>query len=292
MWNRMRLVGPRLARVLRKSSWTNRIASLVLLLTLVAAAVPDLIAPFDPVKAVPVDRMLGIGVDGHLLGTDAIGRDIFSRLVYGSRAVWTVALAVSAGSLLLGSLLGATSGYIGGAFDAVVSRAIDGVLAFPPVLLGLVLAGIAGPGTWTAIAALAVVFTPLTTRVMRASVLAERGAAYVHASAGLGHRPIVTLVREVLPNTIGPMIVVTTLIASRAIIVEASLSFLGVGTQPPQPSWGLMAAEAQQYIFIAPGQVLIPVLTLAAVVLSLNFIGDAMAEVLDPESRSVRVNTR
>lgn len=283
-------MGRRLVRVVRKTNWINRIASLILGLTLVMALIPDLFASYDPIKAVPTDRLLGIGVEGHLLGTDAIGRDIFSRLVYGSSTVWTVGLAVSAGSLLLGSLLGALAGYFGGAFDAIVSRAIDGVLAFPPILLGLVLAAIVGPGTWTAIAALAVVFTPLTARVMRASVLSERGAPYVLASEGLGHGRMRTLIREIAPNTVGPMVVVTTLIASRAIIVEASLSFLGVGSQAPAPSWGLMAAEAQQFIFIAPQQVLIPVVTLAAVVLALNFIGDAMAEALDPESRSYRAD--
>lgn len=271
-----------------RGSWTTRVAAAVLLVTLVAAAVPGLFSSFDPEQAVPVDRLLGFGVDGHLLGTDAIGRDVLSRLVHGARLAWMVGLAVAAGSLVLGSLLGAAAGYFGGALDAVVSRFIDGVLAFPPILLGLVLAAILGPGTWTAVCALIVVYTPLTARVMRAAVMTEKAAPYVLASRGLGHHGLRTLAREIFPNTLGPMVVVGTLIASRAIIIEASLSFLGVGTQQPRPSWGLMAAEAQPQFLLAPAQLVLPVVVLAVLVLALNFVGDALAEKLDPHSRATR----
>ncbi|ANH37623.1 Glutathione transport system permease protein GsiD [Nocardioides dokdonensis FR1436] len=281
-------------RSLRRAggSWTTRIALLVLALSLVAAAVPGLLTSFDPERAVPVDRMLGFGEGGHLLGTDAIGRDIYSRLVHGARLAWVVGLAVALGSLLCGIVLGAAAGYFGGVLDGVVSRFIDGVLAFPPILLGLVLAAILGPGTWTAVFALVVVYTPLTARVMRAAVLTEKSAPYVLASRGLGHRGVRTLAVEIFPNTMGPMIVVGTLIASRAIIIEASLSFLGVGTQQPRPSWGLMAAEAQQQVLIAPVQLVLPVTVLAVLVLALNFVGDAMAERFDPQSRTTRASSR
>jgi len=276
----------------RGGSWLTRLAALVLLATMVAAVVPSLFTSFDPELAIPVDRMLGFGVDGHLLGTDAIGRDVYARLVYGARLAWVVGLAVAAGSLVCGVTLGATAGYFGGALDSVVSRFIDGILAFPPILLGLVLAAILGPGTWTAVFALVVVYTPLTARVVRASVLTEKSAPYVMASRGLGHRGLRTLAREILPNTVGPVIVVGTLIASRAIIIEASLSFLGVGTQQPSPSWGLMAAEAQQQVLIAPSLLVLPVTVLAVLVLALNFVGDAMAEKLDPQSRTTRASSR
>lgn len=273
-------------------SWTTRIALLVLALSLVAAAVPGLLTSFDPERAVPVDRLFDFGEKGHLLGTDAIGRDVYARLTYGARLAWVVGLAVAIGSLVCGIVLGAAAGYFGGVLDGVVSRFIDGVLAFPPILLGLVLAAILGPGTWTAVFALVVVYTPLTARVMRAAVLTEKSAPYVLASRGLGHRGVRTLAVEIFPNTMGPMIVVGTLIASRAIIIEASLSFLGVGTQQPRPSWGLMAAEAQQQVLIAPVQLVLPVTVLAVLVLALNFVGDAMAERFDPQSRTTRANTR
>lgn len=270
----------------------TQIAAGVLLVTAIAALVPGVIATFDPEHAVPVDRMLSLGEDGHLLGTDAIGRDVFSRIVHGARLAWVVGVSVSAGSLLLGIVLGSLAGYFGGAFDALVSRGVDVALAFPPILLGLVLAAILGPGTWTAIAALIIVYTPLTTRVMRATVMSERSAPYVLASRGLGHRPVRTVVAEIFPNAVGPMVVVGTLIASRAIIIEASLSFLGVGTQQPTSSWGLMAAEAQPQVLTASSQVAIPVATLATVVLALNFIGDAMAERFDPHSRVTKASDR
>lgn len=282
-WSGVRRVG---------GSWTTRIALLVLAITLVAAAVPGLLTSFDPERAVPVDRLLGFGEGGHLLGTDAIGRDVYSRLVHGARLAWVVGLAVAIGSLVCGVVLGASAGYFGGVLDGVVSRFIDGVLAFPPILLGLVLAAILGPGTWTAVFALVVVYTPLTARVMRAAVLTEKSAPYVLASRGLGHRGVRTLAVEIFPNTLGPMIVVGTLIASRAIIIEASLSFLGVGTQQPRPSWGLMAAEAQQQVLIAPVQLVLPVTVLAVLVLALNFVGDAMAQRFDPQGRTTRASTR
>jgi ABC-type dipeptide/oligopeptide/nickel transport system permease subunit len=203
-----------------------------------------------------------------------------------------VGFAVALGSLVCGIVLGAAAGYFGGVLDGVVSRFIDGVLAFPPILLGLVLAAILGPGTWTAVVALIVVYTPLTARVMRAAVLTEKSAPYVMASRGLGHRGVRTLAVEIFPNTVGPMVVVGTLIASRAVIIEASLSFLGVGTQQPRASWGLMAAEAQQQVLIAPSLLVLPVVVLAVLVLALNFVGDALAERLDPYSRATRASVR
>lgn len=261
-------------------------ASFVLCVTLVAALIPRVFTSYSPTRAVPAERLLPFGAGGHLLGTDAIGRDVFSRIVHGARLAWMVGLSVAVGALVLGAVLGAVAGYLGGWFDAAVARVIDATLAFPPILLGLVLGAILGAGMWTAVLALAVVFTPLTARVMRAAVLTERPAPYVLASEGLGHRPIRTLVREICPNTVGPMLVVATLIASRAIIVEASLSFLGVGTQPPASSWGLMATEASEQVFVRPQLVVVPVIVLGALVLSINLMGDALADWLDPQNRA------
>lgn len=282
----------RLRLFARRRGWVTILAGLVLAVVVAAALVPGWFSSYDPIKAVPSDRLFDFGQEGHLLGTDAIGRDIFSRLVHGARLALLVGLSVALGAMVLGGVLGAVAGYFGGWFDSLVARVVDAALAFPPILLGLVLGAILGPGMWTAILALTIVFTPLTARVMRASVMSERIAPYVLASEGLGHTSSRTLVLEVCPNTVGPMLVVATLIASRAIIVEASLSFLGVGTQQPSPSWGLMATEAAEQVFVRPSLVVVPVIVLGLVVLSINLLGDAMADWLDPQNRVASLEVR
>ena len=264
------------------ASPVNAVAAVVLLASLVAALFAPLLTSFDPNLAVPKDRLLGIGEEGHLLGTDPIGRDVFTRLVYGARLAWIVGSSVSVVSLLAGGTIGAMGGYFGGWFDSVSSRIVDAVLSFPPVLLALVIAAVASPSTGAAILALAIVFSPLAARVMRSVIAGERRLDYVSASRGLGHREGWTLVRHVLPNTVGPMFVVATIVVSRAIIVESSLSFIGAGTQPPTASWGLMIAEAQEVLRTEQQLIIIPAIVLILTVLSINLTADALADHLDP----------
>ena len=258
------------------------VAALVVLLTLVAALLPQLFTDWPATQADPVDRLLAAGEEGHLLGTDQLGRDVLARLVGGARLAWVVGAVVSAGSVLVGTILGAVAGYVGGGIDNLVSRAVDGILAFPPILLALVLAAVLGPSTRTAIIALGIVYTPLVARVMRAAVIGEREEAYVSASRGLGNSETRTLLKHLLRNTLGPMLVVSTIVVSRSIVIESSLSFLGAGTQPPTPSWGLMITEARELITTEPQLVLLPALCLSLTVLSINLLADAMSDYLEP----------
>lgn len=260
----------------------NALAATVIIGTLIAAVFAPWITPFDPELAVPRDRLLGIGEQGHLLGTDQIGRDVFTRLLYGARLAWVVGAAVSVFSLLIGGTIGALAGYFGGWFDTASSRVVDALLSFPPILLALVIAAIASPSTQAAVLALAIVFAPLAARVMRSVVVREHNLEYVSASRGLGHREGWTLVRHVLPNAIGPMFVVATIVISRAIIVESSLSFIGAGTQPPTPSWGVMIAEAQDVLRTEQQLIIIPAIVLVLTVLAINVTADALADHLDP----------
>ncbi len=260
----------------------NWLAIGIVLATLVAAVFAPVLTDFDPDQASPVDRFLPWGEDGHLLGTDHIGRDLFTRLLFGARLVWIVGLSVSLLSIAVGGALGATAGYIGGRTDDVVSRAADAILAFPPLLLALVLSAVMGPSTRTGVIALAIVYTPLVVRVSRAAVIGERHLSYVDASRGLGNSEARTLLRHVFPNVAGALFVVGSVVVSRAIIVEASLSFLGAGTQPPASNWGVMIAEVRELVFSRPGQVLLPAFVLSVTVLSLTLVSAFLSDRIDP----------
>ena len=262
----------------RRIPWVTSIATVVVGGTFAMAVLAPWISPFDPELAMPADRLLGFGVDGHLLGTDALGRDVLSRLIHGARLAWVVGVSVSISSLLAGAALGAIAGHFGGWLDAAISRVIDATLAFPAFLLALVLAAIYGPSTTTAIAALSVVYVPLVARVMRATVLSERTLDYVTASRGLGNTELVTLGRHVLRNVVGPMLVVSTVVASRAVIVESSLSFLGAGTQPPTSNWGLMVSDGQEFVLRQPSLVVVPAVMLSVTILAVNTLADAIGD--------------
>lgn len=285
--------GVRLRRVLRGVTWLVRRPSLllpllVILVTLVAALLAPQLTDLSPTRAVPGSQLLPVGTSGHPLGTDQLGRDVLTRLLYGSRVAWTVGLLVSGLSILAGVVLGGLAFYASGWLDSTISRLIDGILAFPALLLALILAAILGPSTRTGIIALAVVYTPLTARVMRSAVLTERNLDYVAVSRGLGNREVVTLVRHVLINTVPPMLVVGAVVASRSIIIESSLSFLGAGTQPPTAAWGLMIGEARELMLVFPSLVVVPAVVLSVTVLAINLFADALGDALDVNTRSIR----
>jgi ABC-type dipeptide/oligopeptide/nickel transport system permease subunit len=263
---------------------------LIIILTLVGAVLAPYVTPYSPTRAVPGSQLLPVGSPGHLLGTDQLGRDVLTRILYGARVAWQVGLWVSATSIVFGVVLGGLSFYASGWLDSVISRFIDGILAFPALLLALILAAILGPSTRTGIVALAIVYTPLTARVMRSAVLSERQLDYVSVSRGLGNREIVTLVRHVLINTTPPMLVVGAVVASRSIIIESSLSFLGAGTQPPTAAWGLMIGEARELMLIFPMLLVVPAAVLSGTVLAINLFADAVGDALDVNIRSARGN--
>ncbi|MEM7734843.1 MAG: ABC transporter permease [Deinococcota bacterium] len=270
-----------LIRTLRVGRWLTGLAILVVIITIVAAVFAPLLSDRDPTLAVPASRLQPPGQDGHVLGTDLLGRDIYTRLLYGARLAWLVGGTVAGISVLVGSLLGALAGYFDGWLNEAISRLIDAVLAFPALLLALVLAAIYGPSTRTAIVALSVAYVPLVARVVRAVVLRERELDYVRASRGLGNPEWLTLWRHIIPNTLGPLLVVATIVASRAIIVESSLSFLGAGTQAPLANWGLMVRDGRDVILQFPRLLLVPALTLSLTVLAINLVADALGDYVE-----------
>lgn len=267
----------RAAALVTRAAWAITVSALVL------GILAPVLTDFDPTRAEPVDRLLGWWEDGHILGTDEIGRDILTRLLYGARLAWIVGISVSTLALLIGGVLGVLSGYFGGWLDAAITRLIDAMLAFPPLLLALVGAAVWGPSTRTAIYTLGVVYTPLVARVTRAAVIGERQLDYVAASRGLGNTESRTVLRHVVPNILGPLLVVASVVFSRSIIVEASLSFLGAGTQAPNPNWGVMIAESRKLLLTQPVLVIVPAVVLSITLLSVNVVSDAISDRFDPE---------
>lgn len=261
----------------------NVIALSVVGLTLVLALIGPWLTSFDPDRARPAERFKNWGEDGHLLGTDQLGRDVLTRLIEGARLVWIVGLGVAVLAVLVGAILGVLAGYLGGRIEFIITRIADGILAFPPLLLALILAAVMRPSTTTAIIALSIVYTPLVLRVTRAAVISERGQSYVLAARGLGNTESFTLMRHVVPNVLAPLMVVGSVVVSRAIIIEASLSFLGVGTQPPRSNWGVMIGEARETVFSRPSQLILPAIVLSVVVICINLVSDLVSDRLDPQ---------
>jgi dipeptide transport system permease protein len=218
-----------------------------------------------------------------LLGTDAIGRDILSRLIFGARYSLVIGAVVVAMSLTAGIILGVIAGYFRGWVDTVIMRVMDVILAFPSLLLALVLVAILGPGLENAMLAIAIVLQPHFARLVRGAVMAEKNREYVTSAkvAGAGHLRLMFI--TILPNCLGPLIVQATLSFSNAILEAAALGFLGLGAQPPTPEWGTMLATAREFITRAPWVVTSPGLAILVTVLAINLIGDGLRDALDPK---------
>ena len=259
-------------------------ALLVLLLMVVALAAP-LLAPYDPV-AQPAKRLLPPG-GRYLLGTDEFGRDILSRIIFGSRVSLQVGVISVGIALALGGTLGLVSGYYLGIVDSLVQRLVDIMLAFPGVILIIAIASVLGPSLTTAMIAIGLVYSPSFARIVRGPTLVVMQQQYIEAGRAIGARPWRLMARYVLPNIAAPVIVQTTLAFSTAILAEASLSFLGLGTQPPDPSWGTMLGAGRKYMELAPWVAIFPGLAIALTVLGFNLLGDALRDALDPSLRQV-----
>ena len=270
----------RAARVFFRSPGGVIGLALTVLIVLCALLAP-LLAPYDPVAYLPADRMQGPSLR-HPLGTDLYGRDLLSRVIYGSRISLSVS-ALSVGlALLVGGLFGALAGYHRGWVDTVVMRVTDVFLAFPAVLLAIALLAFLGGGFWNLTLAIAVAFTAPFARVVRAAVLRTRHAMFVEASGALGATDSRLLWRHVLPNAAGPILVEITLRLAYAILAEAALSFLGLGTQPPAPAWGQMIADGRPFLETNPWISIAPGLAIMFTVLGFNLFGDALRDALDP----------
>ena len=258
-------------------------AAVMMLAALIALAAP-LVAPHDPLAQNLGNTLAPPGRD-HLLGTDNVGRDVLSRVIWGTRVslvagLVSVVLAVSAGSLL-----GVVAGYCGGRVDGLVMRMMDAVLSFPPLVLALALGAVLGAGLSGVLLALGVVYTPTFARLMRAQVLTITTRDYVEAARALGASGWRVAARHVVPNAMNPIIVQASLSVAFAILAEASLSFLGLGIQPPQASWGSMINAGRGYLQQAPWIVFGPGAALFVTVVGLNFVGDAVRDALDPRTR-------
>jgi dipeptide transport system permease protein len=257
------------------------------LLVLMAVFAP-LIAPHDPdfqyrdSFLVPPVWQEG-GKAAFLLGTDAVGRDILSRLIFGARFSLFIGVVVVTIALVGGIVIGLVAGYMRGAVDTLIMRVMDIILAFPSLLLALVLVAILGPGLINAMIAIAIVLQPHFVRLTRAAVLSERSRDYVVAAkvAGAGHMRL--MFKTILPNCLAPLIVQATLSFSNAILDAAALGFLGMGAQPPTPEWGTMLAEAREFILRAWWVVTFPGLAILITVLAINLVGDGLRDALDPK---------
>jgi peptide/nickel transport system permease protein len=252
----------------------------LLSLVLVAIAAPWL-APYSP-TAQDVNNMLAPPSAAHLLGTDDLGRDIFSRLIYGAPAtVYASVLAVSI-AVAIGLPVGLVAGFFGGWTDDLISRVIDTFLSFPAIVLAIAVTGALGIGLTNGMIAVGIVMFPSLARIVRARTLTVRQELYVDASRCFGAPAHHILWKHVLPNSLQPVIVQVTLLLAAALLAEASLSFLGLGIQPPNPSWGAMLARAYQYMEIAPEQMYAPGLAILVIALAFNALGESLRIALDP----------
>lgn len=258
----------------------------ITLLFLIAIFAP-IVAPYDPLEQDGRAELTGPS-SAHLFGTDELGRDLLSRVIYGSRTSLIVGvLAVTLGSLI-GVSTGLAAGYVGGWLDTAIMRLWDVLLAFPAILIGIAIAAMLGPGATNAAIALAVVSIPQFSRITRASVLGEKQRDYVQAARSIGVRDIGIAFRHILPNTVSPFLVQLSLAMGYAVLLEAGLSFLGLGTQPPNPSWGGMLNASRTYLRDAPYYAIFPGIALSILLLGLNFLSDALRDALDPKLTHLR----
>jgi peptide/nickel transport system permease protein len=274
--------GPSL--VARLLSHRGVVVGLVLFgLIVLAALSADWISPHDPLRN-NIRYRLGAPNDIHWLGTDRFGRDILSRIIHGTRVSLRIGLMVVLATGILGALIGAAAGYFR-RLDGPIMRVMDGLMAFPGILLAISLAAALGPSEMNAAIALAVAYTPRTARIVRASVLVVRELDYVEAARALGAGHGRILARHILPNSLTPLVVQCTYIFALSVLAEAVLSFIGVGPPPPTPSLGSIIADGRDYILEAPWISLYPGIAIAITVLGLNLLGDGLRDVLDPRMK-------
>ena len=262
----------------------NRLAviGLAVLAALILVAVfAPVIAQADPERIVLGNRFAGPSMD-HFLGTDETGRDVFARLIYGSRISLTVALVATLISIVVGSSVGAIGGFAGGITDSILMRIVDGMLAIPTFFLALLILALFGPSLRNVILVIGFTAWMVVARVVRSEVLRAKNEEYVNAAKSIGASPVRILLRHVMPQAFPSMIVASTLGIAYAVIVESSLSFLGLGVVPPTPTWGNMLSGAQAYIWNRPDMAVYPGLMILFCVLAFNMVGDALRDTLDP----------
>jgi len=259
------------------------VAAWIALAALVAAGLlADLVAPYSPTTVDALEVFRGPSLS-HPFGTDRFGRDMLSRTVFGIRVSLGIAGASIVIALVSGSTLGLLAG-LGRSVDQALGRLMDVFFAFPPILLAIGVAAVLGAGPGTAIAAIAVVYAPLFFRVVRGSVLVESAQSYVEAAEALGLGRVAILVRHILPNVLSPIVIQTAVCLSYGILIESALSYLGVGVQPPTPSWGAILNEGKEFLALAPWVSLFPGGFIMLAVLAFNIVGDGLRDAFDPRA--------
>jgi peptide/nickel transport system permease protein len=260
------------------------VGAVVIGLVVLAAIAAPLIAPYDPNAMSLSDKLQPPGAE-HWLGTDRFGRDLFSRIVWGARISLVVGIATTLAAGVLGSALGIVAGYCGGRLDDIVMRTLDVPLAFPYILLAIVIVATLGPGLGNAMIAIVVVGIPYFARIARGAMLSVKEFEFVRAAEMAGASDARVILSEILPNMMAPLIVTSTIYVGWMILQAASLSFLGLGAQPPMPEWGAMLAQSRELIQIAPHAAIVPGVAILVVVLGFNLLGDGLRDVLDPRLR-------
>lgn len=247
----------------------------------------DVLAPYDPETVNLINRCLPVswagGVPEHLLGTDQLGRDMLSRLIYGSRVSILIAIGGTTAAGLLGFIAGALAGYYGGIVDSVIGRLMDISLAFPFILLGIFVVAILGPGVDKIIIIAGITGWVRFARVVRGEILSIKEIEYVEAIRSLGGSDFRIIIRHIFPNLISPFIIIATLDLAKVILMEASLSYLGMGVPPQVPTWGRMLSESNSYLQTDPHMVILPGITISLLVLGVNLLGDWLRDYMDPK---------
>jgi peptide/nickel transport system permease protein len=256
--------------------------SLVLLVLFVVIFGP-MIAPYDPEKLSPLARYKGPSA-AYWLGTDQYGRDIFSRLLIGARATVVMAVLATIAGTLVGALVGTASAFLGGRADEFIMRTIDAVMSIPSLLFALLVVNLLGSSTVNALVAVAIAFAPGMARITRSVALSVRKQDYVNAAIARGESSAYIIRREMLPNVIAPIIVEMTIRVSFAVMLFATLSFLGLGAQPPAAEWGLMVSEARRYMHLSAGILIWPSVAIAIVAVGFNLLGDGLRDALNPRA--------
>jgi peptide/nickel transport system permease protein len=257
------------------------VGGFIVLILLLCTLLAPYISPYDPTK-VNLNRKLSPPSTEFILGTDEFGRDLFTRIIWGGRVSLSVAFITVGLSMIIGVVMGLLSGYFGGWVDQVIMRFVDILLCFPILLMALGLVAILGPKLINIMMAVGIALTPQYARIIRGAVLPLRKQYYVEASRGLGATHLYILIQHILPNAFPSIIVVATLNVATAILIESSLSFLGLGVQPPTPSWGAMIAGGRQWLLEAPWISSFSGAAIMIAVLGFNFFGDALRDIMDP----------
>lgn len=272
-----------LARAFRRTG--ARVGLFVALVFLILTIAAPLIAPYDPADQ-DLASALSPPSAAHLFGADQYGRDMLSRVIYGSRTALFAIVAADGIAVLIGGGFGLVAGFLGGAVDTIVMRVVDVMLAFPYLLLALIIVAALGPSLTNSIIAIGIIYTPQYARLMRGQVLSVQDSDFVWAARSVGAGRMRIMLRHVLPNSFSPVLVMATLQAGSVVVETAGLSFLGLGAQPPSPDWGALLADGHSYFLTAWWIATFPGLAIFCVVLGFNLLGDALRDELDPRRRS------